>query len=274
MSKSFKEVLAAVAANDDTMDTLDTSAFNGTLNSGQVNELFTALKENTVITSCKMEKLGFGDVSAVVLAEVLATNASITYLDIGYNNIGGVGMKAYAKAMLSNSTLVECKLHRQDKEMGTAAENEVVALWTTNTTLTRQYVTLHDRRCNTVNTKGEVRNKTIAALIKAGKNWDHLDPSKEAENRLKRDAAKAEKDKADLEKNAPITEQVESTGGPYTLKQLTCAIKFQPADLDKSDKPKYLSDDDFTSVFKMTREEFGALAGWKQKNVKKKHNLH
>lgn len=272
--KSFKEIVELVKNNDDSLTTLDTSSFNGTVNGGQVQELFAALKDNTVVTSCKMEKLGFGDPEAIVLAETLEANSCITSLDIGYNKIGGVGMKAYAKAMLSNSTLVECKLHRQEKEMGTAAENEIVAIWDTNTTLTRQYVTLHDRRCNQANTRGEVRNKTIAALKTAGKDWSHLDPSKAEENRIKKEAERKKRQEEEAAKNAPITEKVPSTGGPYTYKQLTCLIKFLPDDVDKSDKPKYLSDEDFESVFGMSKEEFGKLAKWKQNRTKKEKGLH
>eukprot|EP00483_Globobulimina_turgida_P012408 UN12431 len=39
--------------------------------------------------------------------------------------------------------------------------------------------------------------------------------------------------------------------------------------LKGANKEKYLNDEDFKSVFGMSKDEFAGLAGWKQKNLKK-----
>ena len=51
----------------------------------------------------------------------------------------------------------------------------------TNTTLQRCYATLHDRSANQNNTRGETRNKTIAARKAKGADWMDLDPARRAE---------------------------------------------------------------------------------------------
>merc|ERR1712025_640032 len=66
---------------------------------------------------------------------------------------------------------------------GTVAEGKLVEVFKTNTTLVRNYATIHDPALNNLNTKMEVRNKNIARLIKQGKSWDHLDPDPEVHAR-------------------------------------------------------------------------------------------
>merc|ERR1712165_129115 len=143
-----------------------------------------------------------------------------------------------------------------EKDMGGAVENKVADIWKTNTTLQRLYITLHDRRCNQANTRGEVRNKDIAKHIKEGKNWDHLDPAKAEEYA-----------KAEQLANAPISAKIESTGGPYTLKQLTCKKEFRPDDIDPKNLEQSLADDEFETLFEMNKEAFGALPKWKKQTL-------
>merc|ERR1712083_555087 len=101
--------------------------------------------------------------------------------------------------------------------------------------------------------------------IKEGKNWDHLDPAK-AEEYAK------EKKKAEQLANAPISAKIESTGGPYTLKQLTCKKEFRPDDIDPKNLEQSLADDEFQTLFEMDKEAFGALPKWKRQNLKKNIN--
>merc|ERR1712226_487338 len=100
----------------------------------------------------------------------------------------------------------------------------------------------------------------------------HLDPTKQEEQKEKRRMGEEKKKAEELAKK-PISEKVESTGGPYTLKQLTCAAEFRPDDIDPKNRPLSLADDVFEEMFKMSKDEFTALAKWKQLNLKKKHNL-
>lgn len=272
---SMKEIIQMVTEDDSKYTSLDVSHHvDIELSSTQFQSISEALKTNTHVDRVVLVKTGMKNADAVKFAAALAVNQTITYCDIGYNSIGAEGMTAIAAALIENKTLVECRLHRQTVEMGAAAEAKLVELWQTNITLQRLYVTLHDRRCNQANTRGEVRNKSIAACIKQGKSYDHLDPAKAEEYRAQQAKLREEKEAAEAEAKKPISEKVESTGGPYTVKQLTCQIKFLPDDIEKNKKETYLSDEDFESVFGMTREDFGALAKWKQLNHKKKHNLN
>jgi len=271
---SMKDIISWVTENDEKYTTLDVSHHADlVLSTDQFTAISEGLKTNTVIDRVCLAKTGMKDSDAVLLAEALTTNETITYLDIGYNKIGGTGMKALGAAFVANKTLTEVKIHRQSVEMGAGAEAILVEFWKTNITIQRLYATLHDRRCNTANTRGEVRNKSIAACIKQGKSYDHLDPSKEEEYAAAQKKKREEKAAEEAEAKKPIDSVVESTGGPYTLKQLTCKIVFLPEDIDKNKKETYLSDEDFEAVFGTSREVFSALPGWKQKNHKKKHNL-
>ena len=46
-----------------------------------------------------------------------------------------------------------------------------------------------------------------------------------------------------------------------------------PKDWDFCNKDKYLSDEEFVKVLKMTREKYAALPKWKQNRAKKKVKL-
>lgn len=271
---SLADVKKFVADGEQKYTTLDTTHLGNDLGSKAFTEIFEGLGANTVIDTVTMPRCGMKNPAAVLLADALKANTTITLLDIGYNNITGDGMVALAGALTENKTLVECKFHRQEADMGVSAETALVALWKTNVTLQRLYVTLHDRNCNTLNTRGEVRNKSIAACITAGKSWDHLDPATESA-RLEAAAQKRAEAKAAEElANAPISEKIESTGGPYTLKQLTCKPAFRPDDVDKKNRETYLPDEEFEGLFGMSKDEFAALPGWKKLNKKKEHSLH
>lgn len=274
-SASLTEIIKFVVDNVDTYDTLDCSHAPGvTLSIKQHEEIAKGLETNTHIQTVHLAKQDINNQAAKAYAEAFTVNSTITKLDIGYNKIGGEGMIALAKAFKVNSNLVECKIHRQSVEMGAAAEIAMVELWDTNITLTRLYATLHDRRCNQANTKGEVRNKSIAKCIRENKSYLHLDPNRKEEYKAQKEKELRAKEEAERLANAPITEQVASTGGPYTLKQLTCKSEFQPADIDTKIKASYLSDEEFNTVFNMTKDEFNKLAGWKKQNLKKKKKLH
>jgi len=274
--KSVKEIIEAITKNDAKYSVIDFThlGIDFSLSTQQQKDIVSALTENTVITSVNFMKTGIVDDTAKQIGTLLKTNSVITSLDLGYNNITKTGMGALSEGLMENNTLIECKLHRQEKDMGTAAEDKFVKLWESNTVLQKMYITLHDRRCNQTNTLGEVRNKKIAARIKAGKNWDDLDPAKAKAYQAEQERLAKIKKEEEEKKNKAIDEKVPSTGGPYTLKQLTCEKKFQPDDIDIKKKETYLEDEEFESLFKMKKEEFAALPNWKKLNKKKEMKLH
>jgi hypothetical protein len=269
------DLIAQVAANNSSITKLEIP-FAAALNASQSTALGEALKGNTTITEVDLANKGLDGTGGAAMVEVIRANSTIKKLDLGYNAIPGDVIAEIGRALATNTSLEEVKLHRQAADYGNKNEEELVKLWDTNTTLTRLYCTLHDRRCNSTNTRGEVRNKEISKRKQNGKPWDDLNPDPEVKARYQeQEAAKrAEAAAAAAAANAPITAKVESTGGPYTLKQLTCAKDFLPDDLDVSKKETYLPDEDFQELFKMDKEAFAALPAWKRLNLKKQHNLH
>jgi len=178
---SKNEIVKYLEDNDEKYVSLDLTHITSTFSSTDFTDLATPLAENTVVQEIKMPNMGMLNAAAILFANIIETNSTIVSVDLGYNKIGPEGMSALAKALAVNKSITECKLHRQEKDMGSTVEAEIAKIYDTNTTLQRLYITLHDRRCNQANTAGEVRNKEIAARIKAGKEWMDLDPSKRDE---------------------------------------------------------------------------------------------
>ena len=64
---------------------------------------------------------------------------------------------------------------------------------------------------------------------------------------------------------------VASAEGFFPLESLQTAP--YPPGVDKSKRETYLEDEKFVELFKMDKEAFAALPGWKRNGAKKKHNL-
>lgn len=239
-----------------------------------VEEICEALQGNTSCEELILQNCGVGNESAKLIAEILKTNTTMKKIDLGYNNIDGDGVAAMAAALTVNATLTEVKLHRQEGDMGPKMEEELTAVWHTNITLTRLYCTLHSRKFNGDNTRGEIRNKEISRRKEAGRDWLDLDPARVDEYRAQQEAKRTEEAEAAAAANAPISAKIASTGGPYTYKQLTSAREFWPDDVEIGIRETYLSDAEFATVMGMDREAFGKLAGWKTKGLKKEKSLN
>lgn len=272
---SIAEVIADVAANK-AMDKLSFSEFTVDLSTPQQLELASALEKNSTIKTLHLENKGIGTDGANAIIQALAGNSTITNLDLGYNQLKAAHVIALGQILATNKSITEVKIHRQAEDYGPAAEKELVQLWSTNTTLTRLYATLHDRNANNTNTKAEVRNKEIANRIKLGKPWNDLDPDPtvKAAYLAQQEEEKAAKKAAESAANAPITAKIASTGGPYTYKELTCAAEFRPDDVDQANREMSLNDEEFQEKFGMDKAAWGGLAGWKKAGAKKKVNLH
>ena len=222
-----------------------TFSHDNVLSAAQVEEIAKALMGNTTCTDVTLANCGVDDAGALLFADVIKTNSTITKLDLGYNKIYVDGIVAIGNALSTNSTLVEVKLHRQEKDCGPSAEEALVSLWDTNTTLTRLYATLHSRKFNGDNTRGEVRNKEIGASCSCvfdcgvrvrafgrvrvwtlrstlysarrkeqGKDWMDLDPARRTEYAARQEQKRKEAAEAEALANAPISSKVEATGKP------------------------------------------------------------
>jgi hypothetical protein len=128
-------------------------------------------------------------------------------------------------------------------------------------------------RCNQINTSAEVRNKSIGRRIDEGKEWLDLDPTRKEEYAEAQQKARDEKKASAAAANAPVTAKVASTGGPYSLKQLSCDKKFRPDDIDEGNRELSLGDEEFNAVLGMTKEAWASLAKWKKTGAKKKNGL-
>jgi hypothetical protein len=237
-----------------------------------VTEVCQALQTNTICKEVILDGIGLKLDNALDIARAIGRNV-IQKLDLGYNRIPAEGIVAIGRAMATNTSITELKLHRQESDYGLSAEDELVKLWLTNTTLIRLYATLHSRTCATVNTRAEVRNMEIKKRKEAGKDWMDLDPQRVEEYKLQQEELRLKKEAEFAAANAPISAKIESTGGPYTLKQLTCAKEFLADDVDVSKKEIYLSDAEFLSVFKLDKAKFEQLPKWKQTNEKNQRKL-
>jgi len=244
------------------------------LDSKDMTAICEALQANTSCEEVVIANTGVQDSGAIQFAAVLEKNTTMTKLDLGYNKITAVGVEALALALANNTSVLEVKLHRQEKDMGPAAEEKLCVLWETNVTLTRLYATLHSRKFNGDNTRGEVRNKEIMRRKEAGRDWLDLDPARKEEFLVQQTAARKKAEEEAALTNAPISAKIESTGGPYTYKQLTCAKEFFPDDVITGNKETFLSDEEFATVFGMDKEAFGKLPKWKQNGQKKDKKLH
>lgn len=237
-----------------------------------VVEVCQALQTNSNCKEVILDGIGLKLDNAQDIARAIGNN-TIQKLDLGYNRIPAEGIVAIGRAMAMNTSITELKLHRQESDYGTLAEEELVKLWLTNTTLTRLYATLHSRTCATVNTRAEVRNMEIKKRKEAGKDWMELDPQRVEEYKAVQEELRLKKEAELAAANAPIAAKIESTGGPYTLKQLTCPKEYLADDVDTSKKETYLSDAEFLSVFKLDKAKFEALPKWKQTNEKNQRKL-
>lgn len=229
---------------------------------------------NSSCTEIVLANVGVDNVGASAFADVIKNTTTIKKLDLGYNNIAAEGIVAIGEAMKVNTSIEEIKLHRQEKEMGPEAEEKLTSLWETNVTLTRMYVTLHARKFNGDNTRGEVRNKEISRRKAAGKDWIDLDPARKTEYLAMQEEARKKAAEEAAAANAPISAKIASTGGPYTYKQLTSDREFWPDDVDLKNREALLADDEFQQLFGMDKEAFGKLAGWKKTNLKKDKKLN
>jgi hypothetical protein len=272
---ALQEALKRIADNDEKVTTFRVTEWKGAaVGSKAFTALAEALKTNTHVVELDLQSMGVTNQDAVALAEAIAVNNSLTKLNLSYNQIGADGIIAIAQALAKNKSIVEGKIERQQSDYGMAAEQEVAKIYQTNTTLTRLYSTLHDRRCNQDNSRGEVRNKEIARRKEKGLDWLELDPASKEEYAAKQ-AAEREKKKEEAKlADVAITTKIESTGGPYTLKQLTVAKDLLPDDIDLNNKEVSLSDEEFQQLFGSDKATFAALPGWKKLAAKKAKNLH
>jgi hypothetical protein len=272
---ALQEALKRIADNDEKVTTFRVTEWKGAaVGSKAFVALADALKTNTHIVELDLQGMGVTTQDAVALAEAIAVNSSLTKLNLSYNSIGPDGIIAVAQALAKNKSITEGKIERQNQEYGVAAEQEVAKIYQTNVTLTRLYSTLHDRSCNQDNSRGEVRNKEIARLREKGMDWLHLDPARKEEYATKQAAERERKKEEAKLLDVAITSKIESTGGPYTLKQLSVAKDLLPDDIDLNNKENSLSDEEFQQVFGSDKTAFAALPAWKKAAAKKAKNLH
>jgi len=77
-----------------------------------------------------------------------------------------------------------------------------------------------------------------------------------------------------LEKSQVITPPRQNADGPatYPLECLLSSVAW-PSDVDPARRERSLHEDEFVALFQMGKPEFEKLPGWKQRELRKKHDL-
>ena len=148
----FEEVLNRIRANDPQLTHLNLS--NKGLTYWNIIELCYVLASNATLTSLDVSSNQIGDAGA----QALAANTTLTSLDVSYNQIGGAG----AQALAANSALTA--LNVSSNHIGGAGAQALAA----NTTLTALNV-----RGNNIGNAGAqalAANTTLTALDVRGNN--------------------------------------------------------------------------------------------------------
>ncbi|KAJ8267504.1 hypothetical protein COCON_G00126760 [Conger conger] len=93
-----------------------------------LKEIFSAMANNTSVTSLSIAATRSNDPVAMAAAEMLQVNTTLRSLNIESNFITGEGMLAIVKAMAENTTLNEIKIDNQRQRLGDSVEMEIAAM--------------------------------------------------------------------------------------------------------------------------------------------------
>ena len=83
---------------------------NGKINTANAVVLADVLKSNTTVTKLNLSSSLIGDAGAAGLADALKSNTTLTVLKLSHNDIGAAGAAGLAEALKSNTTLTVLKL--------------------------------------------------------------------------------------------------------------------------------------------------------------------
>jgi len=264
-------VIARIAENDPKYNRVNLS--NNSLFTTQADEytqqLIDVLNSNQHVTSLDLSGVGVSNIGAEAFAKFLLTNETLLKLDLSNNKIDSNGIQSICAALKENKGLEELRL------LGNCVPGEgclttLVESLEYNTSLLNIVWRLESRQSFKVN-QCITRNKEIQRRKKIGKSVDDIDPNIRRETERKYLESKANGTTAPVEVEAEITEAPPATGGPYSLKVLQS--KFIPSDVDTNVKEDYLSEEEFKTVFKVSREDFAKFPAWKKKQAKKDANL-
>ena len=113
---------------------------NSRINAADAVVLADVLQSNTTVTKLDLSDNAIGAAGAVGLAEVLKSNTTLTVLNLSYSGIGGAGAAGLAEALKSNTTLTVLNLsYNGIGDAGTAGLAEALKSNTTLTVLNLSY---------------------------------------------------------------------------------------------------------------------------------------
>jgi hypothetical protein len=162
MPKDVKELLLRMAANDSGL--AEVGLIGRSLGAAGAGAVAWALEGNTTVTFLNLGNNNIRDGGAECMVEMLKTNSTLTVLDLDNNNINDKGGQAMAEAIKVNSTLTVLYLHNNNiNDKGGQAIAEAIKV---NSTLT-----VLGLDSNNINDKG---GQAIAEAIKVNSTLTRL----------------------------------------------------------------------------------------------------
>ena len=114
---------------------------NATINAANAVVLADVLKSNTTVTKLDLSRNFIGDSGAAGLAEALKSNTTLTVLNMSNNDIGDAGAAGLAEALKSNTTLTDLDL--SSNAIGAAGAAGLAKSLQSNATLTKLDLSLN-----------------------------------------------------------------------------------------------------------------------------------
>jgi len=263
-----------VVANDPTFTriNLNSNALFNALADDHALNLAKALASNGHVTEVKLSDCGISSNGALAFAETLKVNSTITHLDLSNNKIDNSGILAIVEALRHNNALLELHL-LGNQEPGEITLSTLIESFEYNTALLNIVWRLTSRQSFKVN-QCLTRNKEIERRKKIGKSVDDIDPNirRETEKRILAEREGGVKFIPPEIEPEP-TEPYPATGGPYTLKVLQARKDLLPSDVNPDKREEFLSDEDFSKVLKMDKNDFAKSPTWKRNQKKKDAGL-
>eukprot|EP00854_Cymbomonas_tetramitiformis_P009502 gene9502-11258_t len=185
LSVSVKDSVALLTNNDPNTTTLDlsNSAVFQMKSQEFCDQIGEALATNTTITDLNLSKNEISDMGVSSIVKGLTVNKSLITLNLEGNRIRSEGAEEISKGLAQNTTLRSISLFNQTntKAFGDATLQAFIDMFETNVTLLKITWRLDSRKSFALN-KLITRNNEIDRRLKAGRDYLDILPEKLKEN--------------------------------------------------------------------------------------------
>eukprot|EP00286_Rhodomonas_abbreviata_P006813 CAMPEP_0181325174 /NCGR_PEP_ID=MMETSP1101-20121128/20778_1 /TAXON_ID=46948 /ORGANISM="Rhodomonas abbreviata, Strain Caron Lab Isolate" /LENGTH=339 /DNA_ID=CAMNT_0023433451 /DNA_START=155 /DNA_END=1171 /DNA_ORIENTATION=+ len=176
---STAELIKKMADNDASLTTVDisNSAIFQLKAEEYTNQLADALRDSKYVKEVRLENCGLGDKEGKILGDMLASNTSVTLLDLQKNKINNDGGSALAKGLTHNKSLICLDLMSMAKtRWGDKCLDDFLAMFDHNITLLKINWRLESRKSFALN-KMLTRNNEIDRRKKSGMPYEDILPT-------------------------------------------------------------------------------------------------